>query len=134
MIIKIDHKTRVKDIQKKISVAYPYLKIEFSDRPHREGAPTVKGHWYDESFRLLDIAKKPLPGSISIEPWDKTGRVEERFQARFGLYPQLFRKEDDKWIQTAGTDVFTLDEQNEIGRRSVERNTGSSWREREVLL
>lgn len=134
MTIKIGHKTTVKDIQKRFSVAFPYLKIEFSDRPHGEGEPTRKGHWYDPSFPILDIANRPETGVILIQPWHKTGYVEELFAIRFGLYPQIFRKEDEKWIETAGTDIFTLDEQNEIARKIVEKTGGYYHREREMLL
>lgn len=134
MTIKIDHSICIRQLNKKLQAGYPFLKIEFSDRPHGEGEQTRKGHWYDIGFKLFDIAKKKEVGFVSLQPWHKVGQVEELFKTRFGLYPQIFRRENDKWIQTAGTDVFTLDEQNEIGKKTVEKNNGSYWIEREILL
>jgi len=134
MTIKIDHKITIKQLNKKLQAAYPFLKIEFADKPHKEGEQTKKGHWYDGEFRLLDIAKKSETGFIILQPWHKVGQIEELFEIKFGLYPQIFRREDDRWIQTAGTDVFTLDEQNEIGKKTVEKTSGNYWIKREILL
>lgn len=134
MIINITNKTSIKDVQRKFSAAYPFLKIEFYDKPHLQGHKSLKGHWYDRDFRLLDIAAKHEKGWIVLHPWHKTGYVEEVFETRFGLHPQIFRRENDEWIETAGSDVFTIDEQNEIGRKTVEKNHSPLWRERELLL
>jgi len=134
MILHIDHKTTIEDIQRKFSTAFPFLKLEFFDKPHKTGEPMHKGHRLDPAFRLLDFAKKPHSGFIIIHPWDKTGFVERYFKEKFGLFPQIFRKEENKWIETAGTDVFTLEEQDGIGRRVVDKNHDPYWREREILL
>jgi hypothetical protein len=133
MTIKIDHTTTIGDIKRKLQTAYPFLKIEFSDKSHEEGEATLSGHWYHPGFKVLDIAKRPNAGLIVLMPWHKTGYVEELFKSKFGLYPQIFRNEKGKWIQTAGTDIFTLDEQNEIGRKAIE-GTGNYWLEKEHLL
>ena len=134
MIINITNRTTIKDVQKKFSVAYPFLKIEFFDKQHDEGERTKNGHLYDPVFKVLAIAKKPEAGWITVHPWQKTGFLEETFKDRFGLFPQVFRREGDRWIETAGTDVFTLEEQNNIGRRLVDQKRRFSWRERDLLL
>jgi len=134
MIINITHKTTVKDVQRKFGAAYPFLKIEFSDKPHKEGELVIKGYWYDGSFKLLSLAKKPEEGWIVVHPWQKTGQIEETFNNRFGLYPQIFRREVTKWIETAGTDVLSLEEQNTIGRKMVDKYRQQGWRERKLLL
>lgn len=134
MIVNITHKTTIEHVQRKVNVAFPFLKIEFSDKAHAQGQKTKKAHWYDPSFKLLDIAKKQKTGWVTLHPWDKTGFVEEIFENRFGLHAQIFRKENDQWIETAGTDVFTLEEQNEIGRKMIDKNRGVYRRESELLL
>jgi len=134
MIINITNKTTVKEVQKKFSVAFPFLKIEFSDKQHKEGERTKDGHWYDESYRLLSIARKPEPGWVIVQPWQKTGYIEELFKDRFGLYPQIFRRDGNYWVETAGTDIFTLEEQNSIGRKVADTSRRFSWRERDLLL
>lgn len=134
MILVIGDRTTIKDIQQEFQKAYPFLDIRFSDRPHEFGTATNKGHWYDADKRLFDITEISGPGYVYIQPWSKTWDVEEQFKTRFKLYPQIFRKEDDQWVQTAGTDDFTLEEQNEIGKQSLERRNGNLWIEREKFL
>lgn len=134
MTLKINTDTTIQNIQLRFQIAFPFLKIEFSDKPHKTGESITGGHWYDPSIPILSIAKKPHTGTIQIQPWHKTGHVEDLFQKNFGLYPQVFRKDRGEWIQTAGTDMFTLDEQNEIGRKLVDSTSGNSWLERESLL
>jgi hypothetical protein len=48
--------------------------------------------------------------------------VEREFRERFGISIQVLRKEKDGWVQTTGTDDFTLKELNETGRNSSDRN------------
>ena len=134
MTIKIDHTITIRQLQKRLQAAYPFLKIEFANKSHEEGEQIKKAYWYDAGCKLLDIAKKPETGLITLQAWYKAGYIEELFKNKFGLYPQIFRRQNDKWIQTAGTDVFTLDEQNEIGKKTVEHTHSGYWIEREILL
>jgi len=39
----------------------------------------------------------------------------------YDLNVQIFRRQDDRWIQTAGSDGLTLGEQNEIGYKETEK-------------
>ena len=134
MILVIGYTMTIKDIQQEFQKAYPFLDIRFSDRSHDFGAPITKGHWYDPDIRLFDITEISDAGFVYIQPWNKTWDVEEQFKTRFKLYPQIFRKDGDQWVQTAGTDDFTLEEQNEIGKQSLERRNGNLWIEREKFL
>jgi hypothetical protein len=135
MILEINNTVTIKEVQKRFHAAFPFLKIEFSDQPHDWGEPVLDGHWHSVDFQLSTIARRaPMADFIIIQPWDKVGDVEEQIKTKFGLYPQIFRREEYHWIQTAGTDELTLDEQNDIGRRSLESRTGNLWIERETLL
>lgn len=135
MILEINNTVTIKEVQRRFRAAFPFLKIEFSDRPHDWGEPVMDGHWYGIDFQLISLTKRaPLADFIIIQPWDKVGDVEEQFKTKFGLYPQILRREEYQWIQTAGTDELMLDELNEIGRRSIESRSGNLWIERETLL
>lgn len=134
MIINITNKTTVREIQQKIRIAYPFLKIEFSKQLPAAANKLSKASCYDHAERVLDIAKKAEPGWIVLHSWSKSSYIKQVFENRFGLYIHIFRREDDKWIEITGTDVFTIEEQNEMGRRSVEKVHAPSWREREMLL
>ena len=67
-----------------------------------------------------EIRKQHNPGMIEIHSWRKTGMVEQELRKRFGLHVQIMRKHGDSWIQTAGTDELTLEEQNEIGQNATQ--------------
>ncbi|RYF87523.1 MAG: hypothetical protein EON98_00120 [Chitinophagaceae bacterium] len=134
MKIKINQHTTIEEVQHKFHVVFPFLKIEFSNFPHQPGEATTRGQWYGSGIHLLEVASKPQPGEIIVQGWQKTGFVEKRFDQLFGLYPQIFRLDEGRWIQSAGTDIFTLDEQNEIGRKLIEKSSGTSHLEAGGLL
>ncbi|MGE5519984.1 MAG: hypothetical protein ACM3VS_08670 [Candidatus Dadabacteria bacterium] len=133
MILNIKSSTTFKDLQDQFRKEYPFLKICFSDISHEFGEAVRRGHWYDPSMHLSAVVKGSLPHVIEIQPWLKTGDVEQAFR-EIKLYAQVFRWEDDRWIETAGTDVLSLDEQNQIGLKSAERRSGNLWIEREIVL
>lgn len=134
MIINITPHTTVRQVQLQFGKAFPFLKIEFADAPHEFMEASRKVHWYAKSFLVHTIAKKKVSAHISIQPWSKTGAVESEFQSKLGISAKIFRRQAYSWIQTAGTDMLSLDEQNEIGKRSIEKRSGSLWVERELLL
>jgi hypothetical protein len=134
MNIHITETTTIREIQKIFQHHFPFLKIEFSDKSHAFGELTDHGHWYRPGYRLLHIAGKRESGYIQIMPWNSTGETEQDFASMFGVYPQVFRMHKGHWIETAGTDIISLYEQNEIGRQYFEEKPKVSWIERECLL
>ena len=134
MIISITNKTTIGDVQRKLSIAFPFLKVEFFHAANHHGEKAYKYQWYDCDERFFDIVKQSKPGRIILQSWRKCGYVKEVFEKRFGLHPQFFRRKNEEWIEIAGTQDFTIEEQNEIGRKSVEKKHRTSWRERELLL
>src|SRR5687767_8797823 len=119
MTIEINDKTTIHHIQKQFRKAYPYLKIRFADQPHEFGEVTKGGYWYPSHARVSDTVKTFTAGSIDIHPYSKAGDIEQYFIRKFKLYPQIFRRNEYQWVQTAGTDVITIDEQNEISKKSI---------------
>jgi hypothetical protein len=134
MTINITDNTRIIDIQKKFRQAYPFLKIEFFDRPHAWSSTVGKAHRYDPEFTIRFIQKIKKNYCLELHPWEKVGSVEEHFSQLFGLYPQVYRRNAYSWIETAGTDELSLDEQNGIGKKSLMEPHVNLWVEREVLL
>lgn len=133
MTIYILPSTSLASIQEDFQREFPFLKICFASIAHAYGESVAPGHWYDPSFHMFALVKNFTPRQIEIHPWHKTGEVEEMFR-EIGLYAQVFRWEEDQWIETAGTDILTLDEQNQIGFASAEKRSGNLWIEREALL
>jgi hypothetical protein len=134
MIVEINNETTIRDVQEVFSTAYPFLKLEFFDKPHSWGEHCVNAHCYDPGFKLFTIEKRAkAPKFIRLSPWEKTGTLEEEFKDLFGLYAQVYRRFGNKWVQTAGTDDLSLSEQDEIGKKSVEHYMDSHIESRSLL-
>ncbi|MBP9097612.1 MAG: hypothetical protein KBF74_02260 [Ferruginibacter sp.] len=118
MIIEIDDTKTIEAICKAFSARYPFLKIEFYDKPHQWQEASSANHQLAKTKTVASVRTRHNPGGLEISPGQKTGRIEQEFQKRFGLNIQIFRHHGNSWIQTVGTDEFTLEEQNEIGKNA----------------
>jgi hypothetical protein len=134
MILKLGPDTTVGNIKTHFNARFPFLKLEFGRKPHDEGSFIRHQDWYDDHCKISAIAKQLKPDYIVVRPWHYTGEIETLFRSQFGLYPQVFRQEGDKWFQTAGTDVFTLSEQNEAGKIMSRRARAFSYTESHSMV
>jgi hypothetical protein len=134
MKINITESTTIHDLQEAFRFSYPYLTIKFFDKTHSWGEGSAGAHCYDPVFKIKSIEKKKLvPDYFELFPWSKVGEVERNFQDQLGLYAQVCRKNGERWIETGGTDELTLDEQNELGKRTLINTHDNLWIERELL-
>jgi hypothetical protein len=132
MKLELNQQTRIEDLQRQFQQAYPFLKIEFFDKAHPRGSVNRHAHRYDPGFTLKRLGHGT--GTLSVQPWLRTGDLEEQFEQIYGLHVQVYRRKGYEWVETAGTDELCLDEQNDLGRESVLRYHEDPWIEREVLL
>ena len=118
MIIEIDDTKTIGDIQDKFTEFFPFLQLEFYKEPH---------HWYEGSAERVSIPAENKVGEVrtlhehgdlEIHSWSRTGNLEEEFRKRFGLFVQVLRRQGDEWLQTIRTDKLSLQEQNELGRKT----------------
>ncbi|HWC53906.1 MAG TPA: hypothetical protein VG676_10010 [Chitinophagaceae bacterium] len=120
MILEVNDTKTIEDIRKEFSEYYPFLSIEFYDEPHKSGETSSYKHLLPHNKTIRDIRRKHNPGMLEIHSWHKTGIVEQEFKRLYGLNVQILRRQGDAWIQTAGTDELSLEEQNEIGRNATQ--------------
>ena len=118
MHIEINDNTVLRDIQETFSDFYPYLKIEFYNKPHKKYETSAEACLVDPGKTIGEIRLTHLSALLEIQPGYKVADVEREFQQRFGLSVQVLKKEKDNWEQTTGMDDFTLKELNEMGRNS----------------
>jgi len=118
MIIEIDDTLTIEYIQEKFNDFFPFLKMEFYRHPHQWSEESQDTTVFPSNMRIGDIRKNHLHGEMKIYSWHKTGSVEQEFRKKYGLNVQVFRHHGNQWIETIGTDELTLEEQNEIGRKS----------------
>ena len=136
MIINIHPQLKLKEIKRMFHDQYPFLTICFYTKSHGWQESVAGAIEYDQNSTVEDAASFPAKGLIEIHYWQKTGAVENEFSSRFHLHAQIFRRQGGVWVQTAGTDELTLEEQNEIGMKSEEPNLhgngDGSWKEKRL--
>jgi hypothetical protein len=118
MIIEIDDTKTIEEVAKSFCQNFPFLKIEFYDEAHHWQEQSSRKHMLPHYKTIGEVRKRHNPGAMEIHNWQKAGTVEQQFRKLFDLNVQLFRQEGDMWVQTAGTDELTIEEQNEIGRNA----------------
>lgn len=117
MIIEINNSRTIREIREAFTGRFPFLKLEFFNESHEREAASG-GMPCKPDLTLGEIRSKNTQGIITLDPDNETGAVEKEFERRFGLNVQVYRLQSGQWIQTAGTDILTLKEQNDIGRDS----------------
>src|SRR5687767_13661610 len=127
MFIELNDNTTFRQIQEIFSNYYPYLKIEFYNKPHRKYKTSENAYLQYSGETIGQYRKTHLSGLLEIQPWYKAGDVEREFQQRFDLPVQIFRKEKTSWEQTTGMDDFTLKDLNEIGKNSSDEFIVSNY-------
>ncbi len=116
MKLKIDDSKRISAVQKEFNDAFPYLKLEFFERPHAKGSGSPKGQMKSASLTLEQCRKQHGSGSLVIQESQSVASVEKLFFELYGLSVQVFRKSGKLWLETMMTDDWTLKQQNEHGR------------------
>ena len=113
MHIFIKGTTTLQQIATEFSNIYPFLKLQFFKSVMSPLPTLVKVEDYQQSLIDLDCI---IPDShLSIQFWQTTDIVERTLSAHTGLYVEIYRKFDDSWIRTDGSDDLTLEEQNHLG-------------------
>lgn len=116
MKLQIEAGTKIKELQKKISETYPYLKVEFYKQPYSEMKVSEK-----KGKMLPDEIISGQSDSFEAENFDinrnrTVGAVEKEFYEKFGIAMQVSRRSGNIWIETSKTDNRTLKAQNQLGK------------------
>ncbi|PSL44168.1 hypothetical protein CLV51_10633 [Chitinophaga niastensis] len=116
MQIHINDETLVVDIQEEFRRYYPYLKLEFFYKPH------VKGEYYAKEEKVISdtpiekIRVTHHSGWLDINYYRTAAAVEHDCWYLFGFCMQILRKSNGQWLETTGTDNWTLEGLNAAGR------------------
>ncbi len=114
MEISVDKK--LKTLQEEFNASYPFLRIEFYSGVYNLGQASSEKSILNNELTVGEINPTCPSGFMPMNSYQKVGEFEQTFFKMFGLNVQVFRKSQDRWLQTWATDVWTLEEQNERGR------------------
>ena len=106
---------KISAIQEEFNVAFPYLKLEFFDKPHSPGQASAKKSLRQSNKTLGECRTIHNKGTIEINANMTVSDLEQRFSDVYGLGVQVFRKSGKVWLETTVTDGWTLLEQNRQG-------------------
>jgi len=118
MLLRIHDNLLIEDIQEHFSECFPHLKIEVYSTPHHWKRESLQKDLISPKSLIGDIRKTHSGGIMEIKSSDKVGDIEEKLKKMFDLNVQIFRKENDCWIQTTSTDGFTLEREAEQSKKS----------------
>ena len=114
MILHISNNLMVEDVQDHFSECFPWLKIEFYNMPHRSKKGSDEKDIVDPKTTVSDVTRNQKVGTLVIKSSDTVGHVERVLKSVFGLNAQIFRRENNCWIQTTTSDKYSLTEQKEF--------------------
>lgn len=111
-IIKIDRPVKVSEIKKAFNTEFPFLKIEFFKKKHKELQGSLKKDVITDDFT---ISSPSGAHDIIISEDMLVSEFEKQFSDKLKLSAQVFRKSGRSWLETTFTDSWTLKKQNEEG-------------------
>ena len=114
MKIFLSSESTLKDINREFQAQFPYLKLEFYRHKHNVGDTSLFENRIPSRVQLKNISDT-VPGFMNIDPMDTVAEVEQRFQTKFQLPVQIFRRAGNIWVETVETDNLTLLKQNSMG-------------------
>jgi hypothetical protein len=114
--MKISNDRKLGDLQEEFNNHFPFLRIEFFNKPHEVGVASEDSEILDSDLIIGELRHLPTSGFIPLDGNQKVGDFEQLFAKAFGLNVQVYRKSHGKWLQTWATDIWTIEEQNNRGR------------------
>ncbi len=117
MIISIQNTQSLQHIQHQFTSVFPFLKIEFFQKPHANGAGSARKYLIPVKTLVSAIRQRDSKADIVIEPGMTVSQLEQMFRSELGLNVQVFRRSGNLWLETTATDNWTLGYQNELGKR-----------------
>ena len=116
MKILIEKGNPTEDVARQFNFYYPYLKIEFYNRPFVKQQHATKSDFADVNGRSSLASQFNCSGIINISG-NRTVRELESDINSLGIYGQILRKSGHLWIQTVLTNDWTLQHQNFEGEQ-----------------
>ena len=115
MKLHIDDTKTIEEIRNEFTNSFEFLKLEFFTKAHQVGEASAKADMIDENKTLGEIRQKHNEGDLVINADMLVSEVEGAFEEKFGVHAQVFRKQNNVWLETSGSDSWTLAKQNETG-------------------
>lgn len=117
MILHITDQRMLREIQLDFSKQFPYLRIEFFMPPHSHHTSAIQPSKINPYIRAGGIRKKHIAHAVNIFPDTSAKEFEQMMRDDFHADVQVYHYTKAGWLQTDTTDLATLNELNDQGRR-----------------
>ncbi|HET7118829.1 MAG TPA: hypothetical protein VFI29_20225 [Hanamia sp.] len=122
MKLQINKETRIRDVQKKFTEVYPFLKIEFYKKPHAEKKLSSISDRISSEEVLSKVGNFTKFENINLNKRRTVAEFESEFYKKTGVAIQVSRRAGNIWIETSITDDRTLGMQNKQGKIASSTN------------
>jgi len=119
MILTINDNILLDHLKEHFAKCYPGLKIEFYKTKHKGKIFQKDADLITANIPVGTIRKRGLSGDYKIYSFYTVSRLEHELHEIYGLNVQVFRNENNAWIQTTTTDCFTLAQQIKMSRQAT---------------
>lgn len=109
---KISESIKVSEIKRTFNAKFPFLKIEFFKKKHKNLSGSVKKDLILDDFPIF-FSTEDLANLINEDV--TVFELEKQFNDKLKLSVQVFRKSGKSWLETTFTDGWTLKKQNQEG-------------------
>jgi len=113
MTLSLTSQTTLEEISRVMAFNFPYLKLMFFDQA--SGKETS----LDPGISATAYQAHREQETCDIHFWESTAMTEDRLSRWLGLRVKLFRKSASGWMETTGSKLLSLEEQNSWGRREA---------------
>ncbi|MDI3322579.1 hypothetical protein [Pinibacter soli] len=121
MVIQINDNLSLIDLQLEFSRKFPFLKIEFFKRQDLDDKSTKNYIVETESKCVCDVRQSHEEGVLRVNSGMTVEQFESSLIRKFNLPVKVFRKMGRMWRETRITSNWSLQLQNEHGKRSDDR-------------
>jgi hypothetical protein len=111
---------RLSDLQKVFSRIFPYLKLSFYSYPHHSGKYSAGAVLRSKNSALAALHPGFKGAKLLFSGNMRTGAFEQKLREKLGLNAQVLRRSGEYWVETAATDDWTLQEEDQKGKRSLQ--------------
>ena len=118
--MRISKERTIAELQQEFHATFPGLKLRFYKKEHQEHEGSPKGTEHPSHLTLGAINPQLPTGRIMLNGETTVAELEGRFEKRFGLHAQVFRRSKNLWLQTTSTDDWSLATQNQKGLHTIQ--------------
>lgn len=116
MLIHIRDNFQVSDLKDRFEKCFQELTIEFFF--NSKNTSDVFG-LADKSQRIGDIRNRHVEGDLPIKSWYTVKQVKREFSEKFDLHVEIYRRENNSWVNSSRMEEFTLRELEDISRKNA---------------